>query len=39
VVKVRIYALHWNIDTDSGKVLKVQGIDRLVSGEETDDKP
>ena len=37
--KVRIYGLHWNMDPNMEKVLKVQGIDRLVSEEETGDKP
>jgi len=39
--KVRIYSyvLHRNMDTNAKKVLKIQGMDRLISGEETGDKP
>jgi hypothetical protein len=37
--KVRIYALHWIMNPDAEKVLKIQGMNRLVSGEETGDKP
>jgi len=37
--KVRIYGLHRNMDTNTEKVLKIHGMDRLVSGEETGDKP
>jgi hypothetical protein len=37
--KVRIYALHRNMDTNTEKVLKIQGMDRFGGGEETGDKP
>jgi hypothetical protein len=36
--KVRIYALHWIMNPETEKVLKIQGMNRLVSGEETGDK-
>jgi hypothetical protein len=37
--KVRIYALHWIMNPDTEKVLKILGMNRLVGGEETGDKP
>jgi hypothetical protein len=37
--KIKIYALHWIMNPDTEKVLKFQGMNRLVSGEETGDKP
>jgi hypothetical protein len=37
--KVRIYALHWNMDPDIEKVLKIQGMNRVVSEEEIREKP
>jgi hypothetical protein len=37
--KFRICALHWNVDSDTEKDLKIQGMERMVSGEETGYKP
>jgi hypothetical protein len=36
--KVRICALHRNIHTNTENILKIRGMDRLVSEEETGDK-